>query len=220
MVLAGDHGGEVSVTTEPAAIDLACVRSGIKHVVVCGHSDCKVALLFYRSHCNLYVDIEQLLMLDSVVWLKQAMNQLLQLHRQSDVFNNASPLHLWLRRHGYSSLAKLDSRLKDGGQKAISFIADNPQLSFDAFIDADERWGVQDKLSQACLTPHFIVKFIWVFDHMFLYFRLIRFSSWRISPRMWLSEIIYFRRKCLRMRFGLIFTPAMFTSFLAINAHL
>ena len=33
---------EVSVTTEPAALELAVKRGGIRHVVVCGHSDCKV----------------------------------------------------------------------------------------------------------------------------------------------------------------------------------
>ncbi|KAA0191791.1 hypothetical protein HAZT_HAZT000895 [Hyalella azteca] len=34
-------GGE-EITTEPAALELGCVINGIKHVIVCGHSDCKV----------------------------------------------------------------------------------------------------------------------------------------------------------------------------------
>ena len=28
--------------TEAGALELGCVKSGVKHVVVCGHSDCKV----------------------------------------------------------------------------------------------------------------------------------------------------------------------------------
>lgn len=29
-------------TTEPAALELGCIINDIKHVIVCGHSDCKV----------------------------------------------------------------------------------------------------------------------------------------------------------------------------------
>ena len=31
-----------TVSTEPAALELGCVVNGIKNVIVCGHSDCKV----------------------------------------------------------------------------------------------------------------------------------------------------------------------------------
>lgn len=31
-----------TVTTEPGALELGCVMNKIRHVVVCGHSDCKV----------------------------------------------------------------------------------------------------------------------------------------------------------------------------------
>ena len=31
-----------SVATEPAALELCCKLNGIRHAVVCGHSDCKV----------------------------------------------------------------------------------------------------------------------------------------------------------------------------------
>ena len=34
--------GHEEITTEPAALELGCVINGIKHVIVCGHSDCKV----------------------------------------------------------------------------------------------------------------------------------------------------------------------------------
>jgi len=31
-------------TCEPAALELGCVHNDIRHVIVCGHSDCKVML--------------------------------------------------------------------------------------------------------------------------------------------------------------------------------
>lgn len=42
ILFKGPAGFEVSVTTEPAALELAVKRGKIKHVIVCGHSDCKV----------------------------------------------------------------------------------------------------------------------------------------------------------------------------------
>ena len=43
----GPAGYEVSVTTEPAALELAVKRGKINHVIVCGHSDCKVSTLHF-----------------------------------------------------------------------------------------------------------------------------------------------------------------------------
>ena len=37
-----------SMTTEPGALELACIRNNIKQVVVCGHSDCKVTDLIFK----------------------------------------------------------------------------------------------------------------------------------------------------------------------------
>lgn len=36
--------------TEPAALELGCKVNGIKHVVVCGHSDCKAMQLLHTVH--------------------------------------------------------------------------------------------------------------------------------------------------------------------------
>jgi len=80
----GNFGAEVSATTEPAAIELGCVRGGIRHVVVCGHSDCK------------------------------AMNTLYEMHTCNAQLNTASPLEMWLRRNGFASIEKLEKRLKNG----------------------------------------------------------------------------------------------------------
>lgn len=35
-------GSQAASSAEPAALELAVVNYGIKHVAVCGHSDCKV----------------------------------------------------------------------------------------------------------------------------------------------------------------------------------
>jgi len=35
-----------TVTTEPGALELGCVINKIRHVLVCGHSDCKVRIMF------------------------------------------------------------------------------------------------------------------------------------------------------------------------------
>ena len=37
-------------STEPAALELGCVLNNIKHVVVCGHSDCKVNFPKFKIH--------------------------------------------------------------------------------------------------------------------------------------------------------------------------
>ena len=36
--------GIEEITTESAALELGCLMNGIKHVIVCGHSDCKVSV--------------------------------------------------------------------------------------------------------------------------------------------------------------------------------
>ena len=53
-VCLGSAGYEVSVTTEPAALELAVKRGGINHVIVCGHSDCKASfiLTIFLSNFN------------------------------------------------------------------------------------------------------------------------------------------------------------------------
>lgn len=58
-----------------------------------------------------------------------------------------SPLELWLRRHGYLSVEKFDKHLKDP-QKPVKFLESLPALSFDAYIDPDNKFQVKDKLSQ------------------------------------------------------------------------
>ncbi|PIO67073.1 hypothetical protein TELCIR_11194 [Teladorsagia circumcincta] len=53
----------------------------------------------------------------------------------------------WLRRHGFASLQKLEERLADS-EKPMEFVADVPGFNFEAVIDPEDKWGVEDKLSQ------------------------------------------------------------------------
>ncbi|KAH7730640.1 CBN-BCA-2 protein [Aphelenchoides avenae] len=117
----GISGYEVSVTTEPAALELAVKRGKIKHVIVCGHSDCK------------------------------AINTLYNLHTCTSAFDPESPMDHWLRKHGYSSIRKLEElkRTDSTGAKPIEFVAENPSLlRFHAVIDEERRFNVEDRLSQ------------------------------------------------------------------------
>ena len=40
------------MATEPAVFELACVHNSVKHVVICGHSDCKAVNLLYDLHTD------------------------------------------------------------------------------------------------------------------------------------------------------------------------
>ncbi|VDL66086.1 unnamed protein product [Nippostrongylus brasiliensis] len=109
---------EISVTTEPAALELAVKRGGIRHIVVCGHSDCK------------------------------AMNLLHSLHQCCTNFDASSPMDHWVRQNGYRSVKRLTERLHKGGTplKFESSVA--PSQNFEAIVDPFDLLPVEDKLSQ------------------------------------------------------------------------
>ncbi|KAI6175899.1 hypothetical protein M3Y97_00740700 [Aphelenchoides bicaudatus] len=115
---------ENQVTTEPAALELAIKRGGIQHVIVCGHSDCK------------------------------AINTLYNLHKNPESFDASSPMDNWLRKHGYRSVAKLvrmmeKSKSEDPNERKLQFFAEDPQLlNFTAYIDPNNEFGIEDRLSQ------------------------------------------------------------------------
>lgn len=44
MIPQSSSCGHNHITTEPAALELGCIVNNIKHVIVCGHSDCKVCI--------------------------------------------------------------------------------------------------------------------------------------------------------------------------------
>ncbi|CAJ0585443.1 unnamed protein product, partial [Mesorhabditis spiculigera] len=112
------HHSEVSVTTEPAALELAVKRGGIKHVLVCGHSDCK------------------------------AMNLLYDLHVCPKEFSAASPMDSWVRKNGYKSIQRLNDRLHNGPRAMKFSSDVSPSQTFEAIIDPFDKLHVHDKLSQ------------------------------------------------------------------------
>ncbi|XP_070542501.1 beta carbonic anhydrase 1-like [Ptychodera flava] len=68
--------GSEGLNTEPAALELACIINDIRHVVVCGHSDCKAMNALYDLKDKPYLDRE------------------------------TEPFGAWLRRFGNASLTK------------------------------------------------------------------------------------------------------------------
>ncbi|CEF71539.1 Carbonic anhydrase family-containing protein [Strongyloides ratti] len=114
----GNVGHEVSVNTEPAALELAVTRGKINHVIVCGHSDCK------------------------------AINTLYNLHTGVNKFSEKSPMDRWLRLNGYHSLKKLEMRENDGPNVPLKFENDDQKFCFYAYIDKENKLNIEDKLSQ------------------------------------------------------------------------
>jgi len=47
-----DSVGCDTITTEPVALEFGCILNDIRHILVCGHSDCKVSTphSVYKSH--------------------------------------------------------------------------------------------------------------------------------------------------------------------------
>ncbi|KAK4304263.1 hypothetical protein Pmani_023781 [Petrolisthes manimaculis] len=113
--------GHEEITTEPAALELGCVINGIKHVIVCGHSDCKAMNMLH-------------LMRNS----DRTLHEVLKL----------SPLKAWLVRHGHSSIVKFAQLEVSDFQAPLVFQAETPMRRFVAYIDPENRFTVEDKLSQ------------------------------------------------------------------------
>ncbi|KAE9550178.1 hypothetical protein FO519_006618 [Halicephalobus sp. NKZ332] len=114
----GPAGTDVCVSTEPAAMELAVKRGGIRHVLICGHSDCK------------------------------AVNTLYQINQNPKCFDNCSPMDHWVRANGYHSIKKLHQNLAKKSAPLMFECEVNPELSFEAFIDPMDKRAVEDKLSQ------------------------------------------------------------------------
>ncbi|VDO86722.1 unnamed protein product [Haemonchus placei] len=109
---------DISVTTEPAALELAITRGGIRHIIVCGHSDCK------------------------------AMNLLHSLHQCPKNFDMESPMDHWVRRNGFRSMKRLNERLHKGGTVLKFGTKVAPSQDFEAIVDPLDKLPVEDKLSQ------------------------------------------------------------------------
>ncbi|XP_048265690.1 beta carbonic anhydrase 1 isoform X3 [Bombus affinis] len=106
---------------EPAALELGSVINNIKHIIVCGHSDCKAMNLLYALRDEDFA---------------------------SKVNRRISPLRAWLYAHASNSLAKFQQLEVVGFHEPILFQAETPLRKFVAYIDSDNKFAIEDKLSQ------------------------------------------------------------------------
>ncbi|XP_023705052.1 beta carbonic anhydrase 1 isoform X3 [Cryptotermes secundus] len=119
------HFLDEATTTEPAALELGCIVNDIKHIIVCGHSDCKAMNLLYSLQCQEF---------------------------SSQKNRRISPLRAWLSAHASSSLSTFQQLEISGYQKPLIFQAETPMRKFVAYIDPEDNFSVADKLSQVnCL---------------------------------------------------------------------
>lgn len=92
-----------------------------------------------------------------IVCLFQAMNllYLLQNEEVSSLENRRrSPLRAWLATHGHHSLAKFSQFMTAGPHQPLVFQAETPLRQFVAYIDLEDRFSIQDKLSQVSWPNH------------------------------------------------------------------
>ncbi|KAF4523709.1 hypothetical protein B566_EDAN011573 [Ephemera danica] len=119
------HFVDEAFTTEPAALELGCIINDIKHVIVCGHSDCKAMNLLHSLQDETIASQEN---------------------------RRKSPLKAWLCRHADTSLDKFQQLEAAGFGSPLVFQAETPMRKFVAYIDPDNKFSVEDKLSQVnCL---------------------------------------------------------------------
>ncbi|VVC24333.1 Carbonic anhydrase [Cinara cedri] len=108
-------------TCEPAALELGCVHNDIRHVIVCGHSDCKAMNLLHLLRDTEFASIDN---------------------------RRLSPLRSWLCTHGISSLDKYMQLEAAGFDTPLVFQAETPLRKIIAYIDPENKFSVTDKLSQ------------------------------------------------------------------------
>lgn len=125
---------------EPAGLELGCVVNDIRHIIVCGHSDCKAMNLLYQLRDPEFSSRE---------------NRII------------SPLRSWLCTHASTSLEKFEHLIENGEKlireplkininlfvfvgldQPLTFTAETPLRKFVAYIDPDNKFAVEDKLSQ------------------------------------------------------------------------
>lgn len=125
---------------EPAGLELGCVVNDIRHIIVCGHSDCKAMNLLYQLQDPEFASKE---------------NRII------------SPLRSWLCTHASSSLEKFQHLLENGERilgrsfrilasflgflgldQPLTFTAETGLRKFVAYIDPDNKFAIEDKLSQ------------------------------------------------------------------------
>lgn len=115
------HFQDEYFSCEPAALELGCVVNDIRHIIVCGHSDCKAMNLLY---------------------------QLKDPEFASKQNRRLSPLRAWLCTHANTSLEKFETWKENGMKDPIHFSSETPMRKFVAYIDPEDKFAIEDKLSQ------------------------------------------------------------------------
>ncbi|KAJ3657183.1 hypothetical protein Zmor_016203 [Zophobas morio] len=108
-------------TNEPTAMELGCVVNDIRHIVVCGHSDCKAINLLYQLQDSEFASQDN---------------------------RRISPLRAWLCTHALNSLEKFQQLAATDYSKPLIFQAETPMRKFVAYIDPENKFTLEDKLSQ------------------------------------------------------------------------
>ncbi|ESO96195.1 hypothetical protein LOTGIDRAFT_116181 [Lottia gigantea] len=112
-----------TVSTEAGALEFCCVQKNVKHVIVCGHSDCKTVSMLYEK-CVAE-----------------------EFSKSPTTF-----LEMWLKLHGRNTL-KAFNQLQEHNNfmGPLKFDIENYK-SFEAYIDPENKFSIVDKFSQVnCL---------------------------------------------------------------------
>uniref|UniRef100_A0A1A9X200 Carbonic anhydrase n=1 Tax=Glossina brevipalpis TaxID=37001 RepID=A0A1A9X200_9MUSC len=115
------HFQDEHYSCEPAALELGCVVNDIRHIIVCGHSDCKAMKLLY--------------MLRDPDFASKNNRRL-------------SSLRSWLCTHATSSLEKFLEWREKGMCDPLIFYSESGLRRFVAYIDPENQFAIEDKLSQ------------------------------------------------------------------------
>lgn len=103
-------------------MELGCIVNDIRHIIVCGHSDCKAMNLLYTLRNKA---------------------------ESTDDQRRISPLKAWLCAHAKnSSLERFLKWQADGMKDPLIFSSETPLRKFIAYIDPENKFNVEDKLSQ------------------------------------------------------------------------
>lgn len=115
------HFQDEYFSCEPAALELGCVVNDIRHIIICGHSDCKAMNLLYSLRDESLATQDQ---------------------------RRISPLKAWLCEHAQSSLDRFLSWKASGMTEPLKFSSETPMRQFIAYIDPENKFAIEDKLSQ------------------------------------------------------------------------
>ncbi|XP_076271517.1 carbonic anhydrase beta isoform X1 [Rhynchophorus ferrugineus] len=108
-------------SNEPAALELGCVVNDIRHIIVCGHSDCKAINLLYKLRDPEFASKDN---------------------------RRLSPLRSWMCAHAQTSIEKFEDLLADDFNKPLLFQGETPLRKFAAYIDPEKKFNIEDRLSQ------------------------------------------------------------------------